>query len=272
MRRAAAVLLSLLAPGAGHVLMGRFARGVGWGVALVLLGVGFVFVLPITITAFLAAVVVAILVRVGAAVDALRLTRGSPGGRAVTLALIAYLAANVLFALFVAAPSSEYYRTHYAQSFSIPSGGMRPALLVGDYVLSDNARYRRAAPARGDIAVFHDPVDGRRNFVKRVIALPGEMVQLRGDEVLVNGATLPEPYASRPGVAPSACTYAYACAPTTVPPDAYFVLGDERDNSQDSRSWGFIRRDQMVGRVFAIYWSWDVVRHWPRFERIGRML
>jgi len=100
-------------------------------------------------------------------------------------------------------------------------------------------------------------------------------VQVRGQQVLINGQPLEEPYVRRnpsslPHTSsPTFCGYAYACEPLVVPPDSYFVMGDNRDNSQDSRYWGFVKRDKIKGKAFLIYWSWDSDRHWLRWRRLG---
>jgi signal peptidase I len=133
-------------------------------------------------------------------------------------------------------------------------------------------------PHRGDIIVFKYPQDEKRDFIKRIVATPGETVQVRGQQVLINGQPLDEPYVRRnPGAlshtgSPSFCGYAYGCEPLVVPPDSYFVMGDNRDNSQDSRYWGFVRRDKVKGKAFLIYWSWDSDRHWLRWWRLGRYI
>ena len=107
---------------------------------------------------------------------------------------------------------------------------------------------------------------------------PGDVVQVRGRQVLVNGQVLDEPYLERPATPPSAaadptsCSYAYGCEPTTVPPSSYFVMGDNRDNSQDSRYWGFVKADKILGRASVVYWSWDRERHWLRSWRIGHSI
>ncbi|OLD39567.1 MAG: signal peptidase I [Candidatus Rokubacteria bacterium 13_1_40CM_2_68_8] len=180
-------------------------------------------------------------------------------------------------------------RSLVVQAFTIPSGSMMDTLLVGDYILVNKFLYGPELPLidwhmagirdprRGDIIVFKYPQDEKRDFIKRIIATPGERVQIRGHQVFVNGKGLHEPYTkfadsgtTRAGDA--YCGYAYGCEPTTVPPDSYFVMGDNRDNSQDSRYWGFVKRDKIKGKAFLIYWSWDGDRHWLRWWRLANYI
>ena len=180
-------------------------------------------------------------------------------------------------------------RSLVVQAFTIPSGSMMDTLLVGDYILVNKFLYgpelplvdwRMPAirdPQRGDIIVFRYPQDEKRDFIKRIVATPGERVQIRGHQVFVNGRPLQEPYTkyADSGTARGGdgyCGYAYGCEPTTVPPDAYFVMGDNRDNSQDSRYWGFVKRDKIKGKAFLIYWSWDGDRHWLRWWRLANYI
>ena len=179
-------------------------------------------------------------------------------------------------------------RTLVVQAFTIPSGSMMDTLLVGDYILVNKFLYGPElpftethvpglrTPGRGDIVVFKYPQDEKRDFIKRVIGTPGDTVQVRGPQVFVNGTALREPYVKRIDTPPSGgqtyCGYAYGCEPTLVPPDSYFVMGDNRDNSQDSRYWGFVRRDKIKGKAFLIYWSWDSDRHWLRWWRLAHYI
>ncbi|HXH83952.1 MAG TPA: signal peptidase I [Candidatus Tectomicrobia bacterium] len=181
-------------------------------------------------------------------------------------------------------------RTLVVQAFTIPSGSMMDTLLIGDYILVNKFLYGAEIPftdwrmpglrdpERGDIIVFKYPQDEKRDFIKRIVAVPGEQVQVRGSQVYVDGRPLEEPYvrqspnplahAGQPGY----CGYAYGCEPLVVPPESYFVMGDNRDNSQDSRYWGFVTRDKIRGKAFLIYWSWDSDRHWLRWWRLGRYI
>jgi signal peptidase I len=180
-------------------------------------------------------------------------------------------------------------RTLIVQAFTIPSGSMMDTLLVGDYILVNKFLYGPEVPLtdyrlpslrlpdRGDIIVFKYPQDEKRDFIKRIVGGPGETVQVRGQQVLINGAPLEESYVRRtPGAAahatPGYCGYAYGCDPLVVPPDSYFVMGDNRDNSQDSRYWGFVKRDKIKGKAFLIYWSWNSDTHWLRWWRLGRYI
>ncbi len=171
-------------------------------------------------------------------------------------------------------------RTLIVQAFTIPSGSMMDTLLVGDYILVNKflygpevpfTDYRLPAlrqPDRGDIIVFKYPQDEKRDFIKRIVAGPGETVQVRGQQVLINGQPLDEPYVRRNtgplahSGSPNFCGYAYACEPLLVPPDSYFVMGDNRDNSQDSRYWGFVPDENIVGKAFFV---------WMNFGNLGRI-
>ncbi len=191
-------------------------------------------------------------------------------------------------AIVVAILLALVIRTLVVQAFTIPSGSMMDTLLVGDYILVNKFLYGPEvpftdlhlpgirAPRRGDIIVFKYPQDEKRDFIKRVIGTPGDVVQVRGHRVLVNGKSLVEPYTKLIDTTvredASYCPYAYACEPTKVPADSYFVMGDNRDNSQDSRYWGFVKRDKIKGKAFLIYWSWDGDRHWLRWWRLGKYI
>ena len=180
-------------------------------------------------------------------------------------------------------------RTLVVQAFTIPSGSMMDTLLVGDYILVNKFLYGPELPfteqrvpglrdpRRGDIIVFKYPQDEKRDFIKRIIGTPGDTVQVRGPQVFVNGEPLREPYVKRsdgplPSTGQTYCGYAYGCEPTVVPTNAYFVMGDNRDNSQDSRYWGFVRREKIKGKAFLIYWSWDSDRHWLRWWRLAHYI
>lgn len=139
--------------------------------------------------------------------------------------------------------------TFIVQAFYIPSGSMRPTLEVGDRILVNKVVYRFTNPERFELIVFKYPVEPRRKFIKRVIGVGGDSVEISAGRVIVNGQPLEEDYTLTPGFT----NY----GPVVVPEDNYFVLGDNRNNSEDSRFWGFVPRENVVGRASAIFWPVD---------------
>jgi signal peptidase I len=143
--------------------------------------------------------------------------------------------------------------------YRIPSESMENTLLIGDRVLVDRVSWRFDEPQRGDIVVFHPPFSGPV-LIKRIIALPGETVSLSGGHVFIDGRRLDEPYVRRlDGVEEPTEPFANGLPwsleqPYTVPEGSYFVMGDNRTDSGDSREFGPVPRGQMVGRAFARYW------------------
>jgi signal peptidase I len=169
----------------------------------------------------------------------------------------------VILALFI--------RTFVVQAFKIPTGSMEPNLLVGDHLLVNKFVFGPVASPvertllpmrpirRGDIVVFKFPEEPERDFIKRVIGLPGDTVELRNRQVLINGTPIEEPYAHYLFAVSDGESESYDVraryGPVTVPNDHYFMMGDNRDNSQDSRYWGFLPAHYVKGRALMIYWS-----------------
>ena len=181
-------------------------------------------------------------------------------------------------AILVAVLLALLIRTFVVQAFKIPSGSMIPTLLVGDHILVNKFIYRFMDPKRGDVIVFKYPVDESRDFIKRIIAVGGEDLLIKDQKIYVN-CRPPEP-SCRPIDDPwGKWDAGFGGSETTsvkVPPDSYFVMGDNRNNSQDSRYWGFVKREKIKGRAFLIYWSWDSERDavWEhvRWSRLGKLI
>jgi signal peptidase I len=172
----------------------------------------------------------------------------------------------VILALFV--------RTWAVQAFKIPTGSMENNLLIGDHLLVNKFVFGPSATSlertllpmrdirRGDIVVFKYPDEPERDFIKRVIGLPGETLELRNKKVYINGQPLDEPYvhfldAAHNAQEVTSFDVRERYGPVKVPDGQYFVMGDNRDNSQDSRYWGFLPRGYIKGRALMIYWSYD---------------
>jgi len=154
-------------------------------------------------------------------------------------------------------------RTYVAQMFYIPSGSMLPTLQVGDRIVVDKLAYRFGSVHRGDIVVFARPplVDADyTDLVKRVIGLPGETIGVRNGHVTINGTVLSEPWLPQPEPLsePSALSEGFSLThPYTIPPDHYFVMGDNRPDSEDSRYFGPIPGSLIVGKMVLRVWPLD---------------
>jgi signal peptidase I len=190
----------------------------------------------------------------------------------------------VILALFI--------RTFVVQAFKIPTGSMEENLLIGDHLLVNKfvfgptaSRLERAALpvgtlARGDVVVFKYPVEPDRDFIKRVIGLPGETIEVKEKKVYINGKPFEEPYVHflAPPAAQSELHEVTSFdvreryGPVTVPANQYFVMGDNRDNSQDSRYWGFLPRENVKGKALVIYWSYEAEREDYQDEGAGATL
>jgi len=165
-------------------------------------------------------------------------------------------------------------RTFVVQAFKIPSGSMLHTLQIGDHLLVNKFLYWFADPQRGDVIVFKFPQDEGRDFIKRVIALPGDKVEVRGKQVYVNDKPVEEPYAVHqdPSMQENPHSPRDNFGPVTVPTGQLFMMGDNRDYSMDSRFWGFLDIKKIRGKAFILYWSWDRERFRPRWARIGMVI
>jgi signal peptidase I len=147
------------------------------------------------------------------------------------------------------------------RAFTIASGAMAPTLQSGDRILVDTRAYTVKPPERGDVVAFVRPDVGNSLFVKRVVAVGGDVIEGTGDVIKLNGAILHEPYVAPIDMSNDPPT---DFGPITVPPDALFLIGDARQNSNDSRYFGCVNLKQIRGRVAYIYWSKDSSKDWTR--------
>lgn len=194
---------------------------------------------------------------------------------------------DTIEAVVVALLLAFVIRAFVVQAFKIPSGSMLETLQIGDHLLVTKFAYdvrlpsniwldttdgkvlmQTGDPERGDIIVFKFPEDEQKDFIKRVVALPGETIEIRNKVVYINGEEIDEPYVRHTKVDNTPIRDNYG--PYTVPEDRYFVMGDNREGSYDSRWWGPVKREKIVGKALVIYWSWGSITD-VRFNRIGTM-
>jgi len=211
----------------------------------------------------------------------------------------------------IAAVVALFIRQFVVEAFKIPSGSMIPTLTIGDHLLvnkfiygpripfTDTRIFTWKEPKRGEIIVFKYPENESKNFIKRVVGLPGDKVEIQNGKLFINAQPVPvtdlgayddgeqgagSSYFPEPklleeqlGSVTHKILYlrdqsGYNFGPVLVPKDSVFVMGDNRDNSQDSRVWGWVNHSKILGRAFVIYWSWDGNGRWVRWERIGSLI
>lgn len=145
-----------------------------------------------------------------------------------------------------------------AQSFRVDGQSMEPGLHTDEFVLVDKVAYLFQSPQRGDVIVFHYPLDTSRDFIKRIVGLPGDTISTTSASVIVDGQTLHEPYISLP--------FNFENDTWKLGPNQFFVMGDNRGNSLDSRSWGPLDRSYIVGKAVVVYWpvsDWELINTFP---------
>lgn len=185
-------------------------------------------------------------------------------------------------ALIVALILAFIIRSFVVQAFKIPSGSMLQTLQIGDHLLvtkfaygikipfTNSMIFEREGPERADIIVFEFPEDPSKDFIKRVVAVPGDVVEIREKKLFLNGEEQHESYIQHVDTS-TTVPRRDNFGPVMVPENKYFVLGDNRDESYDSRFWGFVERDTIAGKALILYWSWESLTN-IRWERIGQMV
>ena len=191
-------------------------------------------------------------------------------------------------ALTVAVLLALVIRTFVVQAFKIPSSSMEPTLQIGDHILVNKFIYGVripfvggrllpfTSPHRGDVVVFIYPEDTSKDFIKRVVAVAGDTVEIREKKVYVNGEPIEDPHAFYADGTKTRRDKRDNMPPVTVPEGKLFVMGDNRDRSYDSRFWGFVDVGEVKGKAFIIYFSWDAsagsIVDWVRWGRFGNLI
>jgi signal peptidase I len=189
-------------------------------------------------------------------------------------------------AILVAIVIALFIRTFVVQAFKIPSGSMKQTLQIGDHILVNKFIYgikipylRKTIvplkkPRRGDIVVFKYPVDPDKDFIKRVVGIPGDEIEIRDKQLFVNKQRVNHDYGiyTDSNILSAKVRPRDNFGPITVPDRSLFVMGDNRDESFDSRFWGFVDYKALNGKAFIIYWSWDKENFGVRWGRLGQIL
>lgn len=165
-----------------------------------------------------------------------------------------YIIKELMESIIVAVVLALVIRYFLFQPFYIPSGSMEPTLKVGDKIIVNKLLYRFSSPKRGDIMVFKYPVNPERDFIKRVIGLPGETIEIKNSKVYIDGKILEQPFL------PPDLKYNRNLAPTKIGENQYFMLGDNRNNSEDSRFWGSLPEKNIVGKAMFVYWPYNRIK------------
>ena len=176
-------------------------------------------------------------------------TKGEDGGKkkkSTLREMIEVIVTALVFAMLI--------KTFIVGNFWIPSESMVPTIEVNDKVIVTNFTYWFAEPQRGDVIVFKYPFDTKRDYIKRCIGLPGETIEFKNSQLYVNGQLVEEPYL------PEGLVF-QDYGPVEVPEGEYFMCGDNRNNSSDSRVWGFLEKKYIIGKAQVIYWPFD---RWTR--------
>ena len=189
-------------------------------------------------------------------------------------------------AILIALLLALFIRTFVVQAFKIPSGSMLNTLLIGDHILvnkfiygikdpfSGNTWIPVKKPGRGDIVVFKYPLNPSQDYIKRVIGTEGDQIEIKNKKVYVNGEPQDDSYAIflDSKIRPAGELGRDNMGLKTVPANSLFVMGDNRDNSYDSRFWNFVELKAVKGKAFIFYWSWDKKNFSVRWNRIGHLI
>jgi signal peptidase I len=251
-----ALILSLVTPGLGQIYNGQFKKGISYLIGFFLVYLLFSFLL-FTYYGLIFYLIVVIGVYLFILIEAVR---SAIKFKSIELKsynkwyiyLIIFLLSNV-----AVVPLLRWtVKNNIAQAYKMPASSMAPTLLVGDHLIADMRIYKNEKPQRGDIIIFEFPKDPSKDFIKRVIGMEGEKVEIVNNKIYINDKLLDDPWGHFTKSGPPLDTW----GPTVVPKDSLFVLGDNRDNSMDSRFFGFVKVEKVKGKSLYLYWAKDKSR------------
>ncbi len=268
------VILNLLMPGLIQIGYGRIKRGIVLYLLFhfVLLASVFITLQPIQPFNVILPVIIFVSLYLFIIIDGL-LSAKKPEKKLNLQPLLSaalFVGLIIIDSTVVEKAIKNLVRENIAEAFHIPASAMYPSLLPGDFILVDKSPTNRE-PKRGDIVVFHSPSDLHRTFIRRVVGLTGETIEVKDSILYINNAKQVEHYSttSIPLNSPEK-EAPKNFGPAKTREGSFFVLSDNRNYGQDGRSWGFLDKDEIIGKATTIYWSWDKETHSIRWDRIGK--
>lgn len=272
-------LLNLLTIGLGHIYAGHAKKGIllfvlGQG-AMLSVFLPLIYYFP-TVTSFGIAIFCGLAFLVYCICDAVKLSKRQRHGYLLKgyNKWYVYLGCWILASFILQPIVSTAIKAYFVEAYKIPAASLKPTLLVGDFILARKSFAARQEIKRGDLIIFPLPHDPSKDFIKRVVAMGGETIEILDKKLFVNGNFVQEPYVifTDPKIIPKDYGPRDNLGPLTIPEDALFVMGDNRDQSNDSRFFGIIKKATVKGKACAIYWSWDKENFKIRWDRIGKTI
>lgn len=272
-----AIVLTLFTIGLGHLYSGRARNGIylfiGWLLAVTLIFSCFVLFPPYGI-------VFGFVITISYLVYCLADSFKAAQAHQVLYKMkkynkwYVYLICWACASLVIQPALQSLLKNNICQTYKIPSAAMSSTLQPGDHIVCDKAIYKKSTPERGDIVIFPSPVDPSLDYAKRIIGLGGERIEIKDKKVFINNSPLNEPYTINDStkIFPGPISPRDNFGPFEIPADSVFLMGDNRDNSFDSRFWGAVKISTMKGKVLYAYWSWDSENSRVRWQRIGKHL
>jgi signal peptidase I len=256
-----AFFLSLVAPGLGHIYNGHLKEGVSFLAGFLLVYLMFSSLL-LKFYGMVCYVVIMVSLFLYILLDALL---GAIKLRAIALKShhkwYIYLAVFLLSSVVIRPLLGWTIKNYIVRAYKIPSSGMEPTLLVGDHLIANMRIYKSEKPKRGDIVIFEFSKDPSKDFIKRVIGIEDEKVEVIDNKIYINDQLLDDPWGYfGDGGSTKGLPVLERFGPVVVPKDSLFVLGDNRNNSQDSRFFGFVNIKQVKGKALYLYWAKDKSR------------
>ncbi|MDH3347587.1 MAG: signal peptidase I [Desulfobulbaceae bacterium] len=273
-----AVLLSVLTIGLGHIYVGKAKKGI-----LLYVGQAVIFLVLIPLIIFKTNIYfyfLLLLTGLGylifCAVDALKTARENKHSYELLKynKWYLYIACYIMANMVVQPTVIHYFQENIVKAYKIPTSSMLPTIYIGDWILVNRFKYKITPPKRGDIIVFEYPQDPEIDYIKRLIAIAGDIVEIKNKKLFINNIEQTEDYAIHldPKNINSIHSPRDNYGPLTVPNNTVFVMGDNRDKSYDSRFWGFVNVGKIRGKAISFYWSWDKDKKNVRWNRIGKSI